>query len=148
MGNIFLAAAPAKGNSNSFLPILIIVALFVLLYFVMIRPQRNRQRQAVARQRAVEPGQRIRTTAGIYGTITAIMDDDVEVEIAPGVRIRMMRRAIMDVVADEISDPADPAEHEVSGQQDAGGPDDGQPPAQSSANGAGPADELKSQDRI
>ena len=128
MGNIFLAAAPAKSSSNSFLPILIIAALFILLYFVMIRPQRNRQRQAVARQRAVEPGQRIRTTAGIYGTITAIMGDDVEVEIAPGVWIRMMRRAILDVVAVEISDPADPAEHE--------------------ANGAGPADELKSQDRI
>ena len=101
MGNMFLAATSTKTSGSSLLPILFIAALFVVLYLVMIRPQRNRQRQAAQRQSTVVPGQRVRTTAGIYGTITAVDDADVEVEVAPGVRIKMLRRAIMDVLSDE-----------------------------------------------
>jgi preprotein translocase subunit YajC len=104
MGNMFLAAT-GKSSGSSLLPILFIAALFVVLYLVMIRPQRNRQRQAMQMQRTVLPGQRVRTTAGMYGTITAVDDSDVEVEVAPGVRIKMLRRAIMDVLSDE--SPAD-----------------------------------------
>lgn len=139
LGNITYLAAASKSSGSNYLPILLIAVVFVGLYFVMIRPQRNRQRQAMANQRGVVPGQRVRTTAGIYGTVTAILDDDVEVEIAPGVRIRMMRRGIMDVVPDEINDPVD------TGQ--AAPPDsaDGQT---SSTAGESPADELNTQDRI
>ncbi len=108
MGNIFLAATSTKTSGSSLLPILFIAALFVVLYLVMIRPQRNRQRQAAQRQSAVLPGQRVRTTAGIYGTITAVDDADVEVEVAPGVRIKMLRRAIMDVLSDESQAGSDP----------------------------------------
>jgi preprotein translocase subunit YajC len=104
MGNLFLAAAAAK-KSNSLLPFLIIAVLFGLFYFLMIRPQRNKQRAASAMQSTVTPGQRIRTTAGIYGTIVSAGDRDVVVQIAPGVEIRMLRRAVMDVVPDD--DPAD-----------------------------------------
>ncbi|GEM_PF-275975 len=100
MGNMILAAASTKPSSNSLLPILIIVVLFVLLYFVMIRPQRNRQRRAMQMQTGVQPGSRVRTTAGIYGTVVAVQDADVILEIAPGVNITIMRRAIMDVVPD------------------------------------------------
>ena len=132
MGKIVYLAAAAKSSGTNYLPILLIAVVFVGLYFVMIRPQRNRQRQAMANQRGVTPGQRIRTTAGIYGTVTAILDDDVEIEIAPGVRIRMMRRGIMDVVPEEINDPVD------TGQ--------GTPP--DSAAGESPADGLNTQDRI
>jgi preprotein translocase subunit YajC len=100
MGNMFLAAS-TKSSGSSLLPILFIAVLFVVLYLVMIRPQRNRQRQAMQMQRTVVPGQRVRTTAGMYGTITAVDDNDVEVEVAPGVRIKMLRRAIMDTLSDE-----------------------------------------------
>ena len=99
MGNIVLAAT-TKSSSPNLLPILIIVVLFVLLYMTMIRPQRNRQRQAQQMQSTVMPGSRIRTTAGIYGTVKAVEDGDVVVEIAPGVDIRMLRRAVMEVVQD------------------------------------------------
>ena len=78
MGNMFLAATTSKTSGSSFLPILFIAALFVVLYLVMIRPQRNRQRQAQQMQRTVLPGQRVRTTAGMYGTITSVDDTDVE----------------------------------------------------------------------
>jgi preprotein translocase subunit YajC len=99
MGNMILAAT-TKSSSPNLLPILIIVVLFVLLYMTMIRPQRNRQRQAMQTQNTVSPGAKIRTTAGIYGTVKAVEDNDIVVEIAPGVNIRMLRRAVMEVVQD------------------------------------------------
>src|ERR1700749_3503545 len=61
--------AATKSSSSSFLPLLIIVVLFGLFYVAIIRPQRNRQRQAAQTQNQVVPGQRIPTTAGIYGTV-------------------------------------------------------------------------------
>jgi preprotein translocase subunit YajC len=103
MGNHMVVAADAatKSSSSSFLPLLIIVVLFGLFYMTIIRPQRNRQRQAKQQQSQVLPGQRIRTTAGIYGTVISGDDRDIIVEIAPGVEITMLRRAVMEVVPDD-----------------------------------------------
>jgi preprotein translocase subunit YajC len=108
MGKMLLAASTTTKGSSSLLPFLIIAVLFGLFYFLMIRPQRNRQRAAVQMQSSVIPGQRIRTTAGIYGTIVSADDRDVVVQIAPGVEIKMLRRAVMDVIPDD--DPADGTE--------------------------------------
>jgi preprotein translocase subunit YajC len=97
-------AASSKSSSSSDYYLIFIVLIFGVLYFVMIRPQRNRQRQAQQQQRQVVNGSRVRTTAGMYGTIVDSDDDNVLVEFAPGVRIKMMRRAIMNVVPDEEPD--------------------------------------------
>jgi preprotein translocase subunit YajC len=99
-----LAATSTKTGGSNYTFLLIIVALFGFMYFVMIRPQRNRQRQAQQTQRQAGIGSRIRTTAGMYGTIISGDDDNVLVEFAPGVQIKMMRRAIMGVVPDEEPD--------------------------------------------
>jgi preprotein translocase subunit YajC len=99
-----LAAAKSTSSSSSLSFLLIIVVVFGLLYFVMIRPQRNRQRAAQQQSRQVGNGSRIRTTAGMYGTIVDSDDDNVLVEFAPGVQIKMMRRAIMNVVPDDEPD--------------------------------------------
>lgn len=102
MGNHLVAVAAAtKSSSSSFLPLLIIVVLFGLFYVAIIRPQRNRQRQAAQTQNQVVPGQRVRTTAGIYGTVVSGDDRDIVVEIAPGVQITMLRRAVMEVVPED-----------------------------------------------
>jgi len=92
--------AASSGGGGSYTFLIIIVVLFGLFYFVMIRPQRNRQRRVQEMQNQVVPGQRVRTTAGMYATVTAIDDDDVTLEVAPGVNVRYMRRAIMEVVTD------------------------------------------------
>ena len=108
MGTHAVAAAhvvaAAKSSSSSLSFLLIIVVVFGLLYFVMIRPQRDRQRQAQQQSRQVGNGSRIRTTAGMYGTVVDSDDDNVLVEFAPGVQIKMMRRAIMNVVPDDEPD--------------------------------------------
>lgn len=101
MGVSAIADATTKTSSSSFLPLLIVIVLFGVFYFAIIRPQRNRQRAAAQTQNQVVPGQRVRTTAGIYGTIVSGDDRDVVVEIAPGVQITMLRRGIMDVVPED-----------------------------------------------
>ena len=102
MGNLILAASStSKSSNNSYLFLVAIVVLFGLLYFVTIRPQRNRQRAAQQTQSHLEPGDRVRTTAGMYATVTSVEDQDVVLEVAPGVEVRFLRRAIMDVVPED-----------------------------------------------
>lgn len=96
-----LAASSTKSSSSSFLPLLIIIVLFGLFYMTIIRPQRNKQRANAAKQSQAMPGQRVRTTAGIYGTLVSGDDRDVVVEIAPGVEITMLRKGIMEIVPDD-----------------------------------------------
>ena len=121
MGNMYLAAA-AKSGSGNYTFLIVIVVLFGLLYFVMIRPQRNKQRQAQAMQSQVRPGQRVRTTAGMYATVVEADADDVLLEVAPGVQIRFLRRAVLDVLPDDDgmvgTDAADPTFHEQDSPED------------------------------
>jgi preprotein translocase subunit YajC len=131
MVHVHLLAATTSSKGNPYLFPIIILALFGLLYFVMIRPQRNRQRQAQQMQSQVMPGQRVRTTAGMYATVVSIEGDDVVLEVAPGVNVRYMRRAIMNVVPDDIG----------STVADEGESVDGSGPAKGAKGGTGsPAD--------
>jgi preprotein translocase subunit YajC len=76
----------------------LIALVFIGFYFLMIRPQRRRQQQAQQQQRTLSPGARVRTTAGMYATVSAVDGDDVILEVAPGVDVRYMRRAVMEVL--------------------------------------------------
>ena len=116
-----LAATSTSSKGNPYLFPIIILALFGLLYFVMIRPQRNRQRQAQQTQNEVMPGSRVRTTAGMYATVVSVEGDDVVLEVAPGVNVRYMRRAIMNVVPDTPSDFAADQDESVDGSGPAKG---------------------------
>jgi preprotein translocase subunit YajC len=111
MGTNILAAA-SKSGSGSYTFLLVIVVLFGLFYFVMIRPQRNKQRAAQQMQRQAVPGQRVRTTSGMYATVVSSDDQDVVLEIAPGVEARFLRRAIMEVLPDD--DDVIPAEPDAT----------------------------------
>jgi preprotein translocase subunit YajC len=116
----YLAAAKSGGGSYTFL--IVIVALFGLLYFVMIRPQRAKQRKVQEMQSQVQPGQRVSTTAGMYATVVESDDQDVLLEVAPGVEIRFLRRAVLDVLPDDDgmagTDAPDPTFHEQDSPAD------------------------------
>jgi len=76
-------------------PILISFALLAVLWFVMIvLPQRRRIQAHTALLGALEPGDRIMSTAGIYGTLRAIGDETVDVEIADGITVTLAKGAI------------------------------------------------------
>jgi preprotein translocase subunit YajC len=90
------ADEPAQG---SIWPTLILMALiFVAMYFLMIRPQRKRMREAQELQRSMEEGDEVITNAGVYGFITAIDGDVIWLEIAENVEIRIARAAIARVI--------------------------------------------------
>jgi preprotein translocase subunit YajC len=104
----FLAQDQSSGGSliGLALPILMIVGF----YFLLIRPQRNRQRQQQALVASLEVGDEVLTNGGIFGTIVDIDDDEgtVTLEIAPGTRIRMLRQGISQrFVEDEVDDGED-----------------------------------------
>ena len=114
-GNIALLAATSTSKSG-FNPTTLILILVVVVgfYLLMIRPQQRRRQQAQQQQRTVQPGARVRTTAGMYATVVDVDGDDVVLEVAPGVEVRYMRRAIMDVVGPaEDTEPDSEEEDEV-----------------------------------
>ena len=109
-----LAASSSSGGFNPSTLILILIVV-VAFYLLMIRPQQRRKQQAQQKQNTVQPGARVRTTAGMYATVVDVDGDDVILEVAPGVEVRYMRRAVMDVVSpgetvDEDEAPADEAD--------------------------------------
>jgi preprotein translocase subunit YajC len=97
-GKYVLAAAAAKSGFNPSTLILILIVV-VAFYLLMIRPQQRRKQQAAQKQSSVAPGATVRTTAGMYATVVDVDGDDVILEVAPGVEVRYMKRAIMDVVS-------------------------------------------------
>ena len=109
MGISYLAATTtAKPSGFNPSELLIILVAVVAFYLFMIRPQQRRRQQAAQKQNTVQPGARVRTTAGMYATVVDVDGDDVVLEIAPGIEVRYMRRAVMDVVSSPEDDvPAD-----------------------------------------
>jgi len=101
MGTMFLAASSNSKSGSSAFTFIILAVLVGLFYVLIMRPQRNRQRKAMQTQSQVMPGQRVRTTAGMYGTVVSGDDRDVVIEIAPGVQVTMLRRAVMEVISDD-----------------------------------------------
>ena len=91
------------------LPILMFGALGLMMYFGM-RKQKRQVAEHQNMQNSVQPGARIMTTSGLHGTVTAVADDTIELEIAPGVYTTWVRAAIREVVVpvqdteDELSD--------------------------------------------
>jgi preprotein translocase subunit YajC len=100
MGNVILAATSTSTKAG-FNPSYLILILIVVVgfYMLMIRPQQRRRQQFQQQQNSVQPGARVRTTAGMYATVIDVDGDDVILEVAPGVEVRYMKRAIMDVVS-------------------------------------------------
>jgi preprotein translocase subunit YajC len=98
--------------------LLVIVALFAVFWLLLIRPQRRRQRAQDEMLTNLRVGDEIVTAGGLYGHITAIEDDEVSLEIADGVEVRVARRAVAGVMPDE--DGADEADDEAPSAEDDG----------------------------
>ena len=85
--------------------LILLVAMLVLLWALLIRPQRNRQRQQNDLLSTVDPGDEILTVGGLYGIVQEIdEEDDLIVEVADAVHVRIARRAVAGVVKPEEDD--------------------------------------------
>ena len=94
------AYAQAGGSSDMIMSLLPFVLIFVIMYFLILRPQQRRVKQHQEMVKNVRRGDTVITSGGIVGKVTKVMDDEqIEVEIADGVRIRQMRSMVSDVRA-------------------------------------------------
>ena len=101
------AYAQAAGGGGdligAFLPLILI---FVIFYFLLIRPQQKKQKEHKAKVSAVKRGDRVVLGGGIYGTVTQVISDlDCTIEISKGVEINVMKQTILDVINKEDAPP-------------------------------------------
>jgi preprotein translocase subunit YajC len=81
--------------------IILLVGLFVLMWLLLIRPQRKRTEAQMAMQDRLRAGDEIITAGGLHATVKSIEDDVLDIEIAPGTVVRLDRRAVAAVVSEE-----------------------------------------------
>lgn len=91
--NLLAVVLQAQGGADySFL--IMMVAIFAIMYFFMIRPQNKKQKEIANFRKNLEVGQSVVTAGGIYGKIKEIEDNTVVVEVAAGVKIKVDKNSI------------------------------------------------------
>ncbi|MEK7773125.1 MAG: preprotein translocase subunit YajC [Deltaproteobacteria bacterium] len=71
-----------------------LIVLFVIFYFLLIRPQQKKAKEHKAMLSALQKGDNIVSTGGIFGRITSVNEDSITVEIAENVRVKMAKEAV------------------------------------------------------
>lgn len=98
-GLLIFAAAPAGGSN---LPLLLILPMFLVLYFLMIRPQQKRQKQWQSMLASIKTGDRVTTAGGIRGIILSIKDDAIVIRVAPdNLKLEVAKNAIASVTTQD-----------------------------------------------
>lgn len=97
----FAQSAPAAGTESAFgglASMLPLILMFVVMYFLMIRPQMKREKERKAMIEALAKGDEVATAGGLIGRISRLGDTYVGVEVATGVEIQLQRNAIVQVL--------------------------------------------------
>jgi preprotein translocase subunit YajC len=88
-------ATDGEQEGGSIWPMIIfLVVIFALFYFVMIRPQRKRQKEHETMMRELQKGDRVITAGGIYGTIESLSEDSVVIKVEGGTTMRVARGSV------------------------------------------------------
>ncbi|TEB06537.1 preprotein translocase subunit YajC [Pelotomaculum schinkii] len=87
------------GSNSQMISLLYIVGLFAILYFLMIRPQQQRQKKHQEMIKNLKPDDRVITIGGIYGTIVKMKDNSLILKVADNVRIEVLQSAISKVIS-------------------------------------------------
>jgi preprotein translocase subunit YajC len=88
-----------SGGAAIFLQIAPLIAIFVIFYFLLIRPQQKRMKAHRAMVEGVKRGDSVVTSGGIIGKVTKVEETEIEVEIATGVKVRVVKGTLSDVRA-------------------------------------------------
>lgn len=98
---MFITPAYAQGvggGSDMLISLLPFVLIFVIMYFLILRPQQKRVKQHQEMVSSLRRGDTVVTTGGLVGKITKVVDDtEVELQLADGVRVRQMRQMVSEV---------------------------------------------------
>ena len=90
----FAQAAPAGGSGPGYEQFIIIIGMFALLYFLMIRPQMKRAKEHRQMTEALQKGDEVVTTGGLLGKITQIGEAYISIQIAPNTEVQVQRTAV------------------------------------------------------
>jgi preprotein translocase subunit YajC len=123
---MFISPAYAQGmglgDSQALMQFLPLVLIFVVFYFLLIRPQQKRAKEHKAMLEALRRGDRVVTGGGIIGTVAKVVnDEEVAVDIAENVRVRVLRGTITSVLAR--TEPAAAAGSKADADDDAAAAD-------------------------
>jgi preprotein translocase subunit YajC len=94
-------AGQAQGGSSQWMGLLPLVLLFVVFYFLLIRPQQKKAKQHKQFIENLKKGDEVVTAGGMYGKITGITENAVTLQIAEGVRIKVTKGSVADIVKGE-----------------------------------------------
>ncbi|KAA0676860.1 preprotein translocase subunit YajC [Roseomonas genomospecies 6] len=109
-------AAPAAGGADMIVQFLPLILIFVVFYFLLIRPQQKKMKEHKSMLEAIRRGDRVVTGGGIIGTVTKVgPEDELQVEIAENVRVRVMRATVNIVLSK--SEPAKSAADEKADEK-------------------------------
>jgi len=100
ISSAFAQTAPAAAGDmqSSLTSMLPLVLMFVVLYFIMIRPQMKKQKEHKAMVEALAKGDEVVTAGGMLGKVSKVGDNFIGVEVADGVEIQMQRQAVVQVL--------------------------------------------------
>lgn len=95
---VYAADAPAQQvppGASGILSVVPLLILFVIFYFLLIRPQQKRAREHKEMLSKIEKGDNVITSGGLHGRVTSVAEDAVTVEVAENVRVKISKDAIM-----------------------------------------------------
>lgn len=92
MMNLFLLQAPAAGGGSMIW--ILMLGMFVIMYFFMIRPQNKKQKELANFRKLLQVNQQVVTAGGIFGTVKEVADTYVVLEVASGVKIKVDKNSI------------------------------------------------------
>ena len=94
ISNVYAQTAGASGAAGGLMSFLPIILMFVVLYFLMIRPQMKRQKEQKAMIDALAKGDEVITAGGLLGKVTKVSDGYITVEVATGTEVVIQKAAV------------------------------------------------------
>ncbi|MEM8569438.1 MAG: preprotein translocase subunit YajC [Pseudomonadota bacterium] len=95
----FAQAAGAQGAASGLISFVPILLIFLIMYFLMIRPQQKKVKEHKLMVEALRRGDQVVTSGGMIGKITKVTDGELEVEISPNVKVKVVRATITQVLS-------------------------------------------------
>ncbi|MDP9422896.1 MAG: preprotein translocase subunit YajC [Pseudomonadota bacterium] len=106
MNSLLAAAAAPSGTAAFFFNVFPLLLVFVIFWFLMIRPQQRRMKEHQAQIAAVKKGDRVVTGGGLIGKVVKVTDNEVEVELGQGVRVTAVKSTLTQVIDPTAAKPA------------------------------------------
>jgi preprotein translocase subunit YajC len=104
--SILAAAAAPSAGASFFIQTIPLVLVFVIFWFLLIRPQQKRMKDHQAQIAAVKKGDRVVTGGGLIGKVIKVTDSEVEVELAQGIRVTAVKSTLTQVIDPTAAKPA------------------------------------------